>query len=486
MIMVLLFSKPSFGAEQQTFPDRRIQDLDALAKQRHFFQSRFNSKFNWHNALNVKRSLPTIIFHGSSEIFAINQIKIEGDDLLILHTPLEEGSVEMIRYSISNLKCIWDLENLKTKCHLNFEIFQNNLDKYILFFVTINGLRTISNSAQSIIGHTVNYFKTNEKLSNEDKLFEAFYQDKKSKFLDKIADYYKHYHIEFEYRHSMSNVHNISSVFQKHYDIFSYQINQEKDLEDESWINESRALFRELFTSLLAHPSLISQMDLHCLVSLIRQSMLMHYTHEKISSLIDELLLDKESYFLAYMDHLERVADSFVISEFSQIDKDQFLSNIKIENDLLFLLNQIREKRSYLEFKDCSENCQENRNSDCQPRSYFSKPYHQELESKFQRSLLRSFILLNSFIETGLEAREFLDFITEEKNSKENTRHDQDFNIYGRWGVVGHFLEKILNTLENPGASGLSHDTWIEVKKRLVDEQSIEELTAYFIARLNK
>ena len=477
---------PAIASEQEFSPDKSIQDLYNLTKQRKSIQEQFNSKSDW-TTIGRNRflaaSLARLLKEGEPKRQTIFQMKIEGNDLLITHTdPKGNKSTNYSRYAISNLKCEWRIKKYQTVCQSAFKIYHKNIENYLRFFTAINELQELNKFAKNTIYKMIDYFKKNDMRAKRDQKHEMLYREKLSEFLSIIEECDRDHYFESEYSHSMTCFLNISWEYKQNYDVFSFQLNQAKDLGDEQWLNESKALFRGFFISLLDHPSLIFQTDIYCLVSVVKQALLMFSHDREISSLIDHLLLDKQNYLLTYIDHLEKIANSSILSKRYEIDREQFLMRIKIENDLLFLLNQIREKRSLYTLNGDTEASTSSQETHDFPHYSFDSSYGDELTAKYHRSLMRSFMILNAFLETDTDGKAFISYITDEINTEENLKHDHDFNLYGRFGVVGHFLEQIKKNLDKDPNLPLSQESWDIIKFMMHEGQPMENIESFFVS----
>ena len=481
-----------FSQEQQVCAEKCLKELDKLAEQRRVVQKKFNAFLDWSNIsrnryLSAWQPMPRILVENSPEIYIVYQIRIEGDELIIQYAdPSEETIRKERRHSISGLKCKWDLKQKRAASNFKFTIWFKKPEHYLMFARTINELRDINNSVKSTIAEIVNYINGNEKLINQGKIPDQYFKIKKSELLEKIEDYYKDYYFESEYSYTMKDIIDMSMTYRHDFNIFDFQVDHDEASDNESWLNESRQLFASIFRSLLKYPSLIFQLDIHCLSSLIRQSTLMFYSEENFSKLLDEFLLDKDGYLLAQLDHLSRISDSFIKTTNMNLTKEDFLPWIKIESDILFIANQIQEKRKFYDLESLNDLPSKSASEQLAPKITFVKPYIEELESKYYRSLLRSFILLHSFLDYSQSRLKFIEFITSEQNSDENTKLDQDFNIYGRWGSVGYFLEKIIMDIDKGLNAPLSRANWEVISYKIKNGTSIDQLEKYFSSLLRE
>ena len=465
--------------------DKNIEDLESLALKRKILKNTFNARFNKKKFINnrflINQSiLPVFLKKRGEKTQLIYQMKIEHNDLILTHSSNHEHTPpRRTRFNISSLNLEWDIKKRQASCSsmtINLKSFEN----YMLFFNTIKDLQLIKQSTRLIIDEAIGLFKNSNMHEKMGGGTNIRLKNKVSQFLSKIEECDRDSYFESEYSHSMKIYHNLSKDYGSKYDLFGSQSDLMCEMDEEGWLAETKGLLKGFFISLLDHPSLIMQTDLHRLVSAIRQGLMLFSYQEDMASLFDSFLSDKNQYLLTYIAHHERVGDELVRSIGKKLNKSEFLARIKIENDLLFILNQIRDKRQYYQLEDngFKEDISEN-NHDF-PTCQFEGPYSDELESKFHRSLLRSFVLLHTYIDSNYGSKRFISQITDEKNTKKNLEEDIDFNIYGRWGTVGHYLEQINKNLQKDPSNPLGNHSWQFISGMIQEQKPIEEIQEYF------
>lgn len=254
------------------------------------------------------------------------------------------------------------------------------------------------------------------------------------------------------------------ATYDEKFNIYNLKLNpRDKFLEHEENLKDFLTLATEIFEALVLYPHLIKELKLKSLSSLLKQSFFMLYSpkNSNFSKLIEKFIRNNTSHLINLLDAQAQKASDDLSSFFRDPIQDRFLEGLKTENDIHLIQTFIKEIG--------------------EANSSLDEAINKTLEVQSQLSIFRSYVYFKYFLEKNPLEISFIESLVSEKNSISNSLLDQDFNLYGRWGAIGYYLENRLKAYSlkkkkfmTPILVGVEKAVWMEIIRLIEDGNSIE------------
>lgn len=231
-----------------------------------------------------------------------------------------------------------------------------------------------------------------------------------------------------------------------------------------------RAVCLSILRSLVNFPELYLSISLKEFTELIRYIYYEFYHETNFSRLIDHILVDSQAYLLNYLHVMAQSTETDKICFYNEdFDTQTFLACSRIQNDLLYLTEKLT--TIHQEYQLSSEREIIQPDSMYAPRFEVGGSYWQALGRISSFAAFKLLFLLKREQANNPRWKGLLRQILSEEKSIENTNLNQDFSLYGRYGLAGELLKEALKREEI-----LSED------KRIEERQLYYSLWSYLIA----
>ena len=213
-------------------------------------------------------------------------------------------------------------------------------------------------------------------------------------------------------------------------------------------IESARAALKSVSLSILRvlnnFPEQLSSVSINQLTDFIRYVYFEYYHEDEFAQLIDHFFYDSKAYLLN---------DLYVKSQSSPLEKGCFYSErissslflqcCKIQNDLLYLTEKIASMHQEYSFAGNTKEIAHPESGNA-VNFMINGPYNDVLQRISSFAAFKILFLLKRLQASNPNWNRLLDQILSEDNTRENKILDQDFHLYGRYGLAGEVLKEVV------------------------------------------